>query len=149
MMQADTLEAALNWTLRQSEENMQAAFDQAFRGELVPTEASLARAENRAYENAGVLLERIQAEISLCKAIPRPKSPKRVAMKTLTSDILKVCIAGLPQDTFTFAELQRNYPAKYDELQKALFELLDEPQPIVRQVFNKKEQKMQFQRLIP
>ena len=33
-----------------------------FRGELVPTEAELARREGREYEPAGVLLERIRAE---------------------------------------------------------------------------------------
>ena len=34
----------------------------AFRGELVPTEAELARAEGRDYEPASALLERIRAE---------------------------------------------------------------------------------------
>lgn len=34
----------------------------AFRGELVPTEADLARKENRPYEPASELLARIQAE---------------------------------------------------------------------------------------
>jgi hypothetical protein len=34
----------------------------AFRGELVPTEAELARAEGRDYEPASVLLERIRRE---------------------------------------------------------------------------------------
>jgi len=34
----------------------------AFRGELVPTEAELARREGRDYEPASVLLERINAE---------------------------------------------------------------------------------------
>jgi type I restriction enzyme S subunit len=34
----------------------------AFRGELVPTEAELARREGRTYEPASALLERIKAE---------------------------------------------------------------------------------------
>jgi len=34
----------------------------AFRGELVPTEAELARREGREYEPASVLLERIRRE---------------------------------------------------------------------------------------
>jgi len=40
----------------------QAILAKAFRGELVPTEAELARAEGRDYEPASVLLERIRAE---------------------------------------------------------------------------------------
>jgi len=38
----------------------QAILAKAFRGELVPTEAELARQENRDYEPASVLLERIR-----------------------------------------------------------------------------------------
>jgi type I restriction enzyme S subunit len=40
----------------------QAILAKAFHGELVPTEAELARAQGRDYEPASVLLERIQAE---------------------------------------------------------------------------------------
>ncbi len=41
---------------------IQAILAKAFRGELVPTEAELARQEGRDYEPASVLLERIRAE---------------------------------------------------------------------------------------
>ncbi len=40
----------------------QAILAKAFNGDLVPTEAELARREGRDYEPASVLLERIQAE---------------------------------------------------------------------------------------
>ena len=40
----------------------QAILAKAFRGELVPTEAELARQEGRDYEPASVLLERIRSE---------------------------------------------------------------------------------------
>jgi type I restriction enzyme S subunit len=50
----------------------QAILAKAFRGELVPTEAELARQEGRDYEPASVLLARIRAT----HASPRPK-PKR------------------------------------------------------------------------
>jgi type I restriction enzyme, S subunit len=39
----------------------QAALAKAFRGELVPTEAELARREGRGYEPASVLLARVRA----------------------------------------------------------------------------------------
>lgn len=40
----------------------EAVLAKAFRGELVPTEAELARREGRDYEPAAVLLERVRAE---------------------------------------------------------------------------------------
>jgi hypothetical protein len=40
----------------------QSILAQAFRGELAPTEAELARAEGRRYEPAGQLLARMRAE---------------------------------------------------------------------------------------
>jgi type I restriction enzyme S subunit len=62
----------------------QSILAKAFRGELVPTEAELARRERRDYEPASVLLERIKAEkVSLDsrKALrtkrPAPRSGKR------------------------------------------------------------------------
>ena len=42
----------------------QSILAKAFRGELVPTEAELARQERREYEPASVLLERVRAERS-------------------------------------------------------------------------------------
>jgi type I restriction enzyme S subunit len=41
---------------------VQSILAKAFRGELVPTEAELARREGRDYEPASALLERIRAE---------------------------------------------------------------------------------------
>jgi len=45
-----------------AEKLTQAILAKAFRGELVPTEAELARREKRDYEPASVLLERIKGE---------------------------------------------------------------------------------------
>ena len=50
----------------------QAVLAKAFRGELVPTEAELARREGREYEPAGLLLERVRVG----PAAP-VKSPRR------------------------------------------------------------------------
>jgi type I restriction enzyme, S subunit len=47
----------------------QAVLAKAFRGELVPTEAELARREGRDYEPASALLERVRAERA---ATPKP-----------------------------------------------------------------------------
>jgi type I restriction enzyme S subunit len=59
---ADRIEAKLAAARRRVERLTQAVLTKAFRGELVPTEAELARREGRDYEPASVLLERIRAE---------------------------------------------------------------------------------------
>ena len=62
LARADRIEKRLATATRRVETLTQAILAQAFRGELVPTEAELARQEGRAYEPASVLLERVRAE---------------------------------------------------------------------------------------
>jgi len=59
---ADKIEARVSAATARVEKITQAILAKAFRGELVPTEAELARQEGRDYEPASVLLERIRAE---------------------------------------------------------------------------------------
>jgi len=59
---ADKIEARVTAATARVEKITQAILAKAFRGELVPTEAELARVEGRDYEPASVLLERIRAE---------------------------------------------------------------------------------------
>jgi type I restriction enzyme S subunit len=59
---ADAIEAKVAAARRRVEGLTQAVLAKAFRGELVPTEAELARREGRDYEPASALLERIRAE---------------------------------------------------------------------------------------
>jgi type I restriction enzyme S subunit len=59
---ADKIEARVSAATGRVEKITQAILAKAFRGELVPTEAELARQEGRDYEPALVLLERIRAE---------------------------------------------------------------------------------------
>jgi type I restriction enzyme S subunit len=58
---ADKIEARVQAATARVEKITQAILAKAFRGELVPTEAELARQEGREYEPASVLLERIRA----------------------------------------------------------------------------------------
>jgi type I restriction enzyme S subunit len=58
---ADKTEARVQAATARVEKITQAILAKAFRGELVPTEAELARQEGRPYEPASVLLERIRA----------------------------------------------------------------------------------------
>ena len=58
---ADTIGNRLMSSMTRAEKLTQAILAKAFRGELVPTEAELARAERRPYEPASALLDRIRA----------------------------------------------------------------------------------------
>jgi type I restriction enzyme S subunit len=59
---ADAIEKRVAMAAVRAEKLTQAILAKAFRGELVPTEAELARREGRSYEPASVLLARIKAE---------------------------------------------------------------------------------------
>jgi type I restriction enzyme S subunit len=59
---ADKIEKRVEAATKRADKLTQAILAKAFRGELVPTEAELARLEGRDYEPASVLLERIRAE---------------------------------------------------------------------------------------
>jgi len=59
---ADAIEKRVAAATARAERLTQAILAKAFRGELVPTEAELARREGRDYERADALLERIRAE---------------------------------------------------------------------------------------
>jgi type I restriction enzyme S subunit len=72
---ADSVEQRVQTATKQAEALTQSILARAFRGELVPTEADLARAEGRDYEPAKQLLARIREEA------PTPKSPRKRAKR--------------------------------------------------------------------
>lgn len=59
---ADAIERRVAAGTKRADKLTQAILARAFRGELVPTEAELARREGRSYESASALLSRIRAE---------------------------------------------------------------------------------------
>ena len=63
----------------------QSILAKAFRGELVPTEAELARREGRDYEPASVLLERIRAAKDERAANEKPKRRNAAPEKAKSS----------------------------------------------------------------
>jgi type I restriction enzyme S subunit len=72
---ADAIEKRVAAATARGEKLTQAILAKAFRGELVPTEAELARREGRDYEPASILLERIRAESSAQPALAkRPRT---------------------------------------------------------------------------
>jgi len=71
---ADRIEAKVAAAKKKADGLTQAVLAKAFRGELVPTEAELARREGRDYEPAEKLLERIR---SVRAEETTPKRPGR------------------------------------------------------------------------
>ena len=78
LARADRIEKRLAMATRRVETLTQAILAQAFRGELVPTEAELARQEGREYEPASALLERIRAS----RAVVEPGKKARRSRTT-------------------------------------------------------------------
>jgi len=75
---ADRLEARYEKAKAQVDRLEQAALAKAFRGELVPTEAELAKAEGRPYETAEQLLARIQGtQAAATDSSPSTRPPAR------------------------------------------------------------------------
>jgi type I restriction enzyme S subunit len=70
---ADQIEARLKQAKTHVDRLTQSLLRKAFRGELVPTEASLAAAEGRDYESASALLERIRTQPSDAPTKPKAK----------------------------------------------------------------------------
>ncbi len=70
---ADAIEKRVAAARLRADKLTQSILAKAFRGELVPTEAELARREGRSYEPASMLLERIQAE----REKGKPQAKKR------------------------------------------------------------------------
>ena len=76
---ADRLEAQLAAARTRVDRLTQSILAKAFRGELVPTEADLARREARPYEPASALLERIRTNASNSPSAKAPRRRKKSA----------------------------------------------------------------------
>jgi type I restriction enzyme S subunit len=74
---ADAIEQRVSAATQRADKLTQAVLAKAFRGELVPTEAELARAEGRDYEPASALLERIRAERAAAASASTKPRPRR------------------------------------------------------------------------
>jgi type I restriction enzyme S subunit len=81
---ANTIEKRVEAATKRADKLTQAILAKAFRGELVPTEAELARREGRTYEPASALLERIRREReakSENKTVPSPRNKTKPSQR--------------------------------------------------------------------
>ncbi len=79
---ADTIERRVQTAMARVEKLPQAILSKAFSGELVPTEAELARIEGRTYETAEALLARVRNEAGTTNTARKPARKRRGAKKT-------------------------------------------------------------------
>lgn len=70
-------------------------------------------------------------------------------MSNTDKDSIKSALLKLKTERFSFDELRAQVPGDYESLKAALFELLQEPSPVVRQVFDEKAKAMQLVRVRP
>ncbi len=80
---ADNIERSVRLGSLRADKLTQSILAKAFRGELVPTEAELARREGREYEPASVLLERIKTEREV-RTSQKPERKRRIPTAKLT-----------------------------------------------------------------
>ena len=73
---ADSIEKSMEKATKRADKLTQAILAKAFRGELVPTEAELARRAGRSYEPASALLARTKAERAETETHPRRRNPR-------------------------------------------------------------------------
>ncbi|EZP31293.1 restriction endonuclease subunit S [Pseudomonas sp. RIT288] len=116
-----------------------AILSKAFRGDLVSQE--------RGDESALALLARIRAEREIA---PKRQTQMRTKDKTLIKDPkdrLLLDSHDWPDEGLPFAEVAKRVPLPYDEMRDAIFKLLAEDRPQLRQVFNNEAACMHLQRV--
>ncbi|MCU0835837.1 MAG: restriction endonuclease subunit S [Chromatiaceae bacterium] len=119
-----------------------ALLDKAFRGELVP--------QDPRDEPASVLLERIRAARAAAPVKSRRgRTTRKAKMTKPTRESVKEIIARMPDDQFTFDDLRGHVAGDYESLKGIVFELLAEPNPSLRQMFDTSAEALQFVRVTP
>jgi type I restriction enzyme S subunit len=140
---ADALERHFEAARDYVERATSSSLAKAFRGELVP--------QNPSDEPAAELLVKIKAEQSTATAERARRHTtikrKRTDMSDTGKDAIREAILKLKARTFSFEDLRTAVSADYESLKAAVFELLEGPEPIIRQVFNKKAEAIHFERV--
>lgn len=117
----------------------------AFSGELLP--------QNPNDEPVAKLLVRIKEvrATTIANGQRNQTTTKRrqANMGNTGKDLIKTAILNMKSERFTFDDLRGQLSGDYEALRAAVFELLEDPKPIVRQVFNKKAEAIQFVRVRP
>ena len=131
---ADRIEEYHQNAIKQVEQLTPTLLSKAFCGELVPQDPN--------DEPAAILLDRIHAE-----RIANPSILKRdliTRKPKMTNESVKKIIDELPSDAFSFEDLHKQLAGDYDSFKDILFELLDEDEPSIEQMFDKQAKAIHF-----
>ena len=134
---ADRLECRYKAAYAQVERLTPVLLAKAFRGELV--------SQNPNDEPASVLLARIRSQREAKPTqTKRSQASRKSTMTKMTKESVKEVIRELAKESFSFDELYEKIPGDYNSLKDILFDLLNETEPILTQVFDQQERAMHF-----
>ena len=123
---------------RRLERLSRSVFAASFRGELVVSDSL--------DEPALELMARVSTARSEARSGWKSETTRRHTMPRITAESLKQTVSEFPREWFTFDELRTHVPGDYESLRDALFSLLGEAEPILRQVFDQKAKRMFLKR---
>jgi type I restriction enzyme S subunit len=140
-----SLSAAVQAALARCEELHKALLERAFNGELVPhvegeRPASTLLAELRQARDAAAAQDAMKKGGSIAMA-----KKTKVTSADATKEILEWLSKAGPE-RFTFDDLRREVPFEYELLKQAVFAMLGSKEPLLQQVFNTSERRMELSR---
>ncbi len=156
---ADAIEKRVEAASKRADKLTQAILRKAFRGELVPTEAELARTQGRDYETAQQLLSRIAALGTAARRLARRSQKdrnlldrtggisQRIPMRTPNSETVLAAVAKMKSSEFSFDDLREAVPGDYESLKQVVFDLLQESDPTLTQRFDEDTAEMKLVRM--
>jgi type I restriction enzyme S subunit len=134
---ADRIEEYHQNAIKQVEQLTPTLLSKAFCGELVPQDPN--------DEPAAILLDRIHAErIANPSILKRDLITRKPKMTKMTNESVKKIIDELPSDALSFEDLHKKLAGDYDSFKDILFELLDEDEPSIEQMFDKQAKAIHF-----
>lgn len=117
---ADAVDQGIDHALAEAERLPRAILERAMRGELVPTEAELARLDGREYEPAAVLLDRIRADRPAAAPEAGERKPQLRSLPGLSTEGV---LAAIRRISWGGAERTA------EELSEAVAQRLNLPEP--------------------
>lgn len=135
---ADRIEARATVARNQAQRLSPLVLAKAFRGELVP--------QDPGDEPASKLLQRVALEVEIASKGKTTASRPKVTNMKYTPTSTREELLKLPNGAYSFDSLRSLVPVDYKMLKEAIFFLLNEPSSGLKQVFDKAQNEIVFER---